>query len=182
MMSEPHKMKKSKRLRAKDARGRSVTLLDPVAMYLLRQHDVIDADTLRAIAQEKGVRISGKERGALTISVIALLLVGGLFTHSLIMDGFRDAPYAKTSAMLYFSVVFLVVWHFLKRARFSHIAAAMLRYSRCPHCGYDVTHLPTDPDDGMTVCPECGCAWMLGANARTSPDEEEGSDAEPTRV
>jgi transcription initiation factor TFIIIB Brf1 subunit/transcription initiation factor TFIIB len=37
----------------------------------------------------------------------------------------------------------------------------MLEHRRCPHCGYDLRMLPTDPDDGSTVCPECGCAWGL---------------------
>lgn len=50
--------------RIKDARGRKVTQADPVALYLLRQHNVIDADTLHAIANEKGVRIAVGERAA----------------------------------------------------------------------------------------------------------------------
>jgi hypothetical protein len=37
----------------------------------------------------------------------------------------------------------------------------MLKHRRCPHCGYDLSNLPTDPEDGVTGCPECGCAWML---------------------
>ena len=51
--------------RIKDARGRKVTQLDPIALYLLRQHDLIDADALRAIANEEGVRIRSGERAAL---------------------------------------------------------------------------------------------------------------------
>jgi transcription initiation factor TFIIIB Brf1 subunit/transcription initiation factor TFIIB len=37
----------------------------------------------------------------------------------------------------------------------------MLKHLRCPHCGYDLRGLAADPEDGATVCPECGCAWRL---------------------
>ena len=49
----------------------------------------------------------------------------------------------------------------MKRRRLGHIARAMLQYRRCPHCGYNLRLLPVDPADGATVCPECGCAWLL---------------------
>ena len=48
------------------------------------------------------------------------------------------------------------------------IRRAMLNHLRCPHCGYDIRGLPTDPEDGVTVCPECGCAWQLACQAPTS--------------
>ncbi len=41
------------------------------------------------------------------------------------------------------------------------VASVMLEHRHCPHCGYDIRELPTDSSDGATVCPECGCAWML---------------------
>ena len=41
----------------------------------------------------------------------------------------------------------------------------MLQHLRCPHCGYDLRLLPTDPKDGASVCPECGCAWRLEPDA-----------------
>jgi hypothetical protein len=37
----------------------------------------------------------------------------------------------------------------------------MIRFRRCPHCGYSLQGLPVDPADGATVCPECACAWRL---------------------
>ena len=64
-MSEAESSASRQAGRIKDARGRSVTQLDPVAMYLLGQHEVIEADVLRAIAHQKGVRITGKERASL---------------------------------------------------------------------------------------------------------------------
>jgi transcription initiation factor TFIIIB Brf1 subunit/transcription initiation factor TFIIB len=42
----------------------------------------------------------------------------------------------------------------------------MLKHRRCPHCGYDIRGLPVDPQDGATVCPECGCAWELPSETR----------------
>ena len=49
----------------------------------------------------------------------------------------------------------------IKKRRFGKVGAAMLKYLRCPHGGYDLRLLPTDPVDGATVCPECGLAWKL---------------------
>jgi hypothetical protein len=138
-----------------------VTQVDPVALYLLRQHDVIDAEALRAIANENGVRIKGGERAALITGICAALLVIGLFTHALITGDIADAPFAKSAGLLCLCSIPWTVWYVIKRRRFGHVCAAMLGHRRCPHCAYDIRELPTDPTDGATVCPECGCAWKL---------------------
>ncbi|MHC4611376.1 MAG: hypothetical protein ACYS7M_13610, partial [Planctomycetota bacterium] len=39
--------------------------------------------------------------------------------------------------------------------------ALILKYLRCPHGGNDIRGVPTDPDDGANVCPECGYVWRL---------------------
>ncbi|MHC5007156.1 MAG: hypothetical protein ACYTGF_07345 [Planctomycetota bacterium] len=150
-----------------DARERTVTQLDPVTMYVLQQHAVIEADVLRAIAHEKGVEMTGWERGSLITGVVALLLVSGLFVQSIIMKDFSNAPFARSAALAYFSFVPWVFWFGLKRARFGKVTAAMLKHGRCPHCGYNLRCLPADEQDGATVCPECGCAWNL-----TSPSAD----------
>ena len=147
--------------RIKDARGRTVKQLDPVALYLLRQHHVIDADALQAIANEKGVRITRGERAALLGGLCCALLVIFLFTYAAITGDIRDAPYAKSAGLLWLCSVPWIVWYGVKRKRFGMIAAAMLKHRRCPHCGYDLRLLPVAPADGTTVCPECGCAWKL---------------------
>ena len=151
--------------RVEDARGRKVTQLDPVAMYLLRRHDWIDADVLRAIVHEKGVRITGGGRIPLILGVIGALLVISLFTIALITGGIRNAPYAKSAGLIYLCSIPWVVWYAVKRRRFGKVAAAMLKRLRCPHCGYDIRGLPIAPEDGATVCPECGCAWILEGEA-----------------
>ena len=148
--------------RIKDARGRRVSQLDPVALYLLCRHDVIEADALRAIANEKGVRIAARERVALVGGVCGVLLVLGSFTHALITGDIRDATYAKTASLLWFCSIPWIIWFAIKRKRFGAVAAAMLRHRHCPHCGYDLRLLPVDPADGATICPECGCVWRLG--------------------
>ena len=159
---KPPKSKRQRRIR--DARGRSVKPLDPVAMYLLRQHDRIEADVLQAIAQEKGVRITAKERASLIVGVVALLAVATLFVHSLIVGAYGGAPFARTSSLVWFSILPWAFWMRMKWIRHGKVAAAMLEYLRCPHCGYDLRLLPTDPRDGATLCPECGCAWELGGS------------------
>ena len=147
--------------RITDTRGRRVTQLDPVALHLLRRHSVIEADVLRAIANEKGVKITRAERIPLIVGICGALLVITLFAHALITGDIRDAPYAKSAGLLYLCALPWIMWYALKKKRFREVAAAMLKYSRCPHCGYDLRMLPTDPRDGATVCPECGCAWKL---------------------
>jgi hypothetical protein len=125
--------------RIRDARDRVVTQLDPVTMHLLRRHELIEADVLRAIVKEKGVEIGPAE--------------------SIVMKDFGTGPFARSASVVYFSIVPWVFWFGLKRARFGRIAAAMLKHGRCPHCGYSLEGLTPDAADGATVCPECGCAW-----------------------
>jgi hypothetical protein len=152
--------------RIADARGRKVSQVDPVALYLMRQHDVIKPDVLRAIAHEKGVRISPGERLSLIGGVLCVLLVIGLIIQSLISGDFDDAPLARSSSLLMFCLFAWIYWLRAKWARFGNIAAAMLKHGRCPHCGYNLRHLPVEAADGATVCPECGCAWKLGEEQR----------------
>jgi hypothetical protein len=145
----------------RDARGRRVTQLDPVAMHLLRRHDVIEADALRAIASEPGVRITAWERAALIVAVLALLAVCSLFMIELVVGGLADAAYAKHASVLFYVFMLGITWITIRRLRFGKVMAAMLKYGRCPHCGYDLKNLPVDERDGATVCPECGCAWRM---------------------
>lgn len=147
--------------RVKDVRGRKVTQLDPVTMHLLRQHDVIEADVLRAIAHEPGVRITAKKRAALFAGLLTSSLVIGLFSSAVYTGNLVGAPLAKTASLIWICSIPWIIWYSVKRARFGKIATAMLKYLRCPHCGYDLRMLPTDPADGTTICPECGCAWRL---------------------
>jgi len=163
--------------RIKDARGRKVTQVDPVALHLLRRHEWIEADLLRAITQEKGVRITVQERASLIVGLAGALLVIGLFSHAVLTGDIRGAPLAKSASLVFLCSIPFSAWYRIKRSRFGKVAAAMLKYLRCPHCGYDLRLLPADPEDGATICPECGCAWQLNhapkapAAALTEPSE-----------
>lgn len=158
--------------RIKDARGRPVTQLDPVALQLLRRHEVIDAATLGAITGEKGVRVTAGERALLICGLCGAVLVLGLFTYAVLTGDIRDATLAKSSGLVYLCGSPWGVWFIVKARRFGHVRAAMLKHRRCPHCGYDLRMLPVDPADDATVCPECGCAWLLGGvEAREGRDD-----------
>ncbi|UCE61270.1 MAG: hypothetical protein JSU63_05870 [Phycisphaerales bacterium] len=169
----------------KDARGRKVTQIDPVALYLLRQHEVIEADVLRAIVAEEGVRATFKERATVLFSFVCLLIMSGFVVRSLIVDGFSKDPYGRTSDeafTLYFvlCLLFSLMWSLIERPRIRKIAAAMLKYLCCPHCGYDLRMLPAGPEDGATICPECGCAWKL--NDQSDPATGAPTARQPSRV
>ncbi|HUU82924.1 MAG TPA: hypothetical protein VM243_05405 [Phycisphaerae bacterium] len=154
-----------------------MTQLDPVAIYVLHQPSVIEADVLRAIAQEEGVRIKTRERAALIGGMAGALLVIGLFVHSVITGDIGRDPLARFAGLAYLCCIPFIIWYGIKRSRFGKVAAAMLKYSRCPHCGYDLRLLPTDAADGATVCPECGCAWRLGEDRAARTHETSAAQA-----
>lgn len=148
--------------RVVDARGRRVTQLDPVTMHLLHRNDRIDAETLRAIAREIGPGLSRARRAWFwAFQALPILVVPVLFIRVFLIRGGRD----PTAVVLWTTtLVCLVVgiWGFTisaRRKRFHRVRDIMLRHRRCPHCGYNLAHLPRDPDDGTLVCPECGGAW-----------------------
>jgi hypothetical protein len=170
VMGEPGVWQGQQAGRIRDARGRTVSQLDPVALWLLRRHDVVDADALRAVAHEHGVRITRGQRISLIIGVAGVVLVLGLLVQSLVAGDFGDAPLARSSSLLLFCCSAWVYWARSKRTRIGHIAAAMLRHLRCPHCGYNLRLLPPDSADGATVCPECGCAWKLDDRRQRAGD------------
>lgn len=136
-------------------------------MYFLHRHDVIEADVLKAIANEKGVRVATAERVAIIVGILSAIAVIGFFAHGIYSGDIRDARYAKLSSLVFMCAMPWIVWYSVIRARLDNIAVAMLKYLRCPQCGYDLRMLPTDPVDGTTVCPECGAAWRVVEAAPT---------------
>lgn len=164
----------------KDVRGRSVTLLDPYSLHLLRRHDVIPAEPLRRIAEEIGSGLPKETRGFLYVFVPALIFativflirVGDLTLSGRLIDIFDRHSVLLLSVWPWA----LFFWLTAKRRRWGRIRRAMLRHLRCPHCGYDMRGLPTAPEDGATICPECGCAWRLDAAHRDNSRAGVGSD------
>ena len=151
----------------KDARGRKVTQLDPVALHLLRRpNGGIPPDVLRELTRKIGIGRLSNSRvgfwGGVVAFACALLLVGSAIVR--LATGTITPGVFVWQALLYQGVwiVPLVFWRAACRSRFHRIRQAMLDHLRCPHCGYDLRGLPADRTDGTTTCPECGCAWGLG--------------------
>ena len=152
--------------RIKDARGRLATQFDPVKAHLLNQATLIPAETLRAVAEDvlPGAR---RQRLIQVVSVVFgfLFVIGGnivyfrCFSTWSGLDPVGIAIYAVQIIVLLSGPV--IVFRMARSQYAGRVATAMLRHLRCPHCGYDIRGLPRNPEDGATVCPECGCAWML---------------------
>jgi hypothetical protein len=159
--------------RIKDARGRKVTQLDPVMMHLLRRHDVIPSDALREIAKQVGIGMTQVNRALFWASLVGVTSVFITVPISItgFVRGWIDSFSLILSLLLPNSIwiCVFIFWVRTRNVRQQRIGTVMLKHLRCPHCGYDLRSLPTDPADGLTVCPECGCAWRL--------DSAEGTQA-----
>ncbi|MHC4141369.1 MAG: hypothetical protein ACYSUF_05615 [Planctomycetota bacterium] len=159
-------MKRERTNHVKDVRGRRVSQLDPVALQLLRRQEPIDADTLEAITSEKGVRITTLERGALILGILSMLALLG-FAAALLVQGTSWGGIARRlGPTTYLFVWPFIVWGTLKRRRWGKIPAAMLKHSRCPHCGYDLRGLPLTPATARRSAPS---AAAPGGSDRCSP-------------
>ena len=150
--------------RVQDARGRWVTLIDPFVMHKLRRYDTISAESLDRIARELG---SGWAKIGVWIfsyvwSAAFILLVVAHFRKW--GGGLSVAPRELRLWVVLLSLFVVncgLVWYFSRRDRLKRVHRILLQHLRCPHCGYDLRMLSTDPADGATICPECGCAWEL---------------------
>lgn len=165
-MGEEKRSKSEPRYCVKDARGRSVTLLDPYALHLLRRHDLIPPQPLHEIAEEVGPGVK-KRRYLLFwacpvcaflffVIVVIRKLVIGTGIH---FDTVERVLWPLNLILLL--VAGVMMWRSSREARFRRVRNVMLRHLRCPRCGYDIRGLPKAPKDGATVCPECGSAWRL---------------------
>jgi hypothetical protein len=152
-----------------DARGREVELLDPMKLHLLRRPGAIESDVLDRIVNEVEPGMARMRPFALYAAVACFVLGVAVFLVSVAMGGgsaWSDLGSELTNPAVYVSSLAMVVWlpwmvvH-QKRKRCGRVSAAMIKFRRCPHCGYSLQGLPVDPSDGATVCPECACAWRL---------------------
>lgn len=165
--------------RARDARGRPVTFLDPYEMQLLRRSDIIPVDTLQELASEVGFGMPKWQRRGYVASVLMFFaciafLVVWKFMRRTGVDMVEWVLWPVNLAVFGFGAV--QFWRSGRRARARRICAVMLVHLRCPHCGYDIRGLPTEPEDGATLCPECGYTWNLGGVRAGAADIETGSD------
>lgn len=156
-------------LRITDARGRSMSMIDPISQYTLHRQGAIDSETLGRIAEgiEPGVRQRVRWAVPFGIGVMAITLAVVLV--SVIAEGkpaWDDLKRMLTSPAfipIIGYMLFVLPWIMIaaKRKRRMKTYAAMLKHRHCPHCGYSLKGLPVDPMDGATLCPECSGAWKL---------------------
>jgi hypothetical protein len=157
--------------RIRDVRGRLVTQLDPVTLHVLHRHNIIDADALDAIVEDLEPGTARIRRYLIVIIPCAIgLVAAGTATLYFVSDpGARQDLISTLTnpALMVPNLVccIFVPWIVARQARLKRVRFAMLKHRRCPHCGYDLRGLPTDPADQATVCPECGCAWVLDEQA-----------------
>ena len=175
-MADQKSSPKNAAKRIKDARGRVVSELDPVVMHLTRRPGVIPVDALHDVARDIGFGVTRSVRIALiawiVCSVALVIAVAILVTR--LSNGTITPRRFAVSLVPYCGVftAFFTFWTGARNVRHQRIRKVMLRHLRCPHCGYDIRGLPAHPNDGATVCPECGCAWRVG----DSPSETEHSE------
>jgi hypothetical protein len=135
-------------------------------MRLLHQYDVIPADTLRKLAEEIGVGWPKLVRLTFFVMLVFLAVylvatVVYLLTDVVFESAGLAAGAKRLSLLIPPLAGLLIIWFVSARVRFKRMRNIILKYLRCPHCGYDIRGLPTAPEDGATICPECGCAWKL---------------------
>jgi hypothetical protein len=152
----------------RDARGRSAALLDPYILRLTRRFEVIPEDALEGIAEDLG---SGMHKSLRVMFVIAIacVVIGlfalGNYSYQWLTGGVTSSTLKrKLFGMVIVWYGPIMIWYGAKRVRMQRVVSVMLEHRRCPHCGYDLRLLPTDPADRTTVCPECGHAWHLPEN------------------
>ncbi len=161
--------------RTTDARGRSVSMLAPYRLHLLRRHDVIPKEPLARIASALG---SGLTRPARIFLIIGFVCcVPGIITFSVHLVRMFQAggivwPLPKSLFLANLWVIPFVLWISAGYGRSRRVRQVMLQHRRCPHCGYDLRLLPVSPEDGATVCPECGYAWRLAEGAHGHRNED----------
>ncbi|MGD2107988.1 MAG: hypothetical protein PVI86_01225 [Phycisphaerae bacterium] len=157
--------------RVKDAHGRVVSQLDPVVMHLTRRTGLIPDDVLHDIARDIGFGMTKGVRVALCAWIVCSvsLVIAVVILFFRLSNGAITTGRFALSLVPYCGVltVFFAFWSGARNTRHQRIKTVMLRHQRCPHCGYDIRGLPTDPGDGATVCPECGCAWRLDGTDAT---------------
>lgn len=156
--------------RIKDARGRSVRLVDPVRLHLLNQRSIIPVETLRTMTDEL---LPGAKRQRmlqlLSLALGFLVVVGGTIIYFRYFSSWKGFdPVNVTIYTVQFVIIVSgpVLAFRMARAKYAgRIVSVMLAHRHCPHCGYDIRGLPPSADDGSTVCPECGSAWCVPSQA-----------------
>ncbi len=155
-------------LRTKDDRGRTVSMLDPYTLHLLRRHDAIPTDALAVLAADLGSGLTRITRFLFVLGIVCVVPgVIAFVVHliAIIKAGGMVWPLPWWLLVANVWIVPFVLWVAAGQARARSVRSVMIKHLRCPHCGYDLRMLQADPTDGATTCPECGCAWRLSEYA-----------------
>jgi hypothetical protein len=155
--------------RIRDARGREVSQLDPMRLHVLRRPGAIESDVLDRIVEELEPGMAKMRPWLILAVAVGVVLALGGVVVSIIVEGrtaWNDLVQTLTNPAIYAPNLFIVLfvpWLIVhkRRTRRGRVSAVMIKHRRCPHCGYSLRGLPVDPSDGVTVCPECACAWRL---------------------
>ncbi|MEZ6317543.1 MAG: hypothetical protein R3B49_02135 [Phycisphaerales bacterium] len=167
--------------RTRDARGRSVTLLDPLGQWVRGTDTPIDPAALRRVIESlgEGDRDSKRWRAfGIACVVVVVLVVASVIAVDFLRTGryaVRDYVVAGVTAApgvvggLVGGVVVPVI--IARRRRMKRARAVLLGHRVCAHCGYGLEGVPAA--DTVVLCPECACAWSteeVGRTPDTGPD------------
>ncbi|MFO0829080.1 MAG: hypothetical protein U0572_13155 [Phycisphaerales bacterium] len=146
-----------------------MTLLDPGVEWLVGNRERMDQATADRIMRE----LSGEARASRRLILGGLALVGLLtvaaiiaLAISIVIEGrsaLQDAVGSlvftgpAVTLMLFVGVVGPIA--VARKRRLTRSCEVMLRNGHCPHCGYRIAEVPSQPRTGHTICPECGCEW-----------------------
>ncbi len=166
--------------RIRDARGRSITALDPLKIHLFGHHRIIDPNCLDAIVEELTPGAQWRRIVLrwvlpafllLAIAGIAMMfLTGGPAASGAFVQKLANPAFFGMYAGL-FTTCILVPWITTRSAKARRVPSIMLKHRCCPHCGYGLRGLPVAPEDGTTICPECACAWRIDQPDRIELDD-----------
>lgn len=184
-MVEPGSPTRPHRGRIKDARGRLVTQIDPITMHALHRPCGMDRSSIETV-------LNDLERGLarqLTWRSYVLRVLFGLSVGAIAFSVFwliGDSNFRAAIVKVYTSefviwlplviCAFVVPLMIARRRHRGRVLQALLKHHLCPHCGYILRELPVEPEDGATVCPECGCAWMLHETTDGERDDDAGNE------
>ena len=150
-----------------DARGRSVTPIDPFVERVVGASSYLDQETRQKICREVGPGIDGRLRIAVIIGFVGIGLAVGIILVRFVAASFAAGSIQFNTLGPHFAALLgieggVVMLALITRSqRASRIVRSTLQHGRCPHCGQDLSGTPRQPSTGETVCAECGCAWVV---------------------
>jgi hypothetical protein len=150
-------------------------MINPMRLQMLHQDDIIDRRTLDRMMDELEPGLSRRLRIALLAAGFGVVLLGVLivalwFFNSSGRSGMSQAFTRNPGMWIGVLAGAIVPWLAVRKKHHHRLPGLLLKHRRCPHCGYDLSGLLEDGNDGATTCPECACAWRLTDAANAAAD------------